>query len=289
VIPEPGLYVGTLRHRRFTPRRHAFTYELFMALLDIDRLPELMRVSRVTGYNRWNWATFDERDHFGDPAQPLRDRVRASARAAGIALTDGPIYLLTHLRYAGHVFNPISLFYCYDATGSLAHVLAEVNNTYGGRQLYWLTDEPVAGRPSFHARAEKQLYVSPFMDVEVDYEFALTPPGASLVAHMDVRHGSAEARGRSPRDAVAFDATLSLRHQPWTASVVRSALVRFPLMTTRVVAAIHWQALRLYLKGVPVVPRLVANGEGERAANRRRQQPAAVPGVPATTSREDWR
>jgi DUF1365 family protein len=270
VTPEPGIYVGTLRHRRFAPTPHAFTYSIFMPLLDIDRIPALMRISRLSSYNRWNWAAFDDRDHFGDPSQPLRQRVEASARMAGIALPEGPIFLLTHLRYAGYAFNPISLFYCYERGGALAHVLAEVSNTYGGRQLYWLANDAPAGQPAFHARAAKSLYVSPFIDVDVDYEFALTPPGAALVAHMNVRRSP-------PPDAVAppaapaclLDATLSLRHQPWTAATLRSALVRFPLMTTKVMASIHWQALRLYLKGLPVVPRLVVNGEGERAAQDR--------------------
>lgn len=289
MIPEPGIYVGTLRHRRFTPERHAFTYSLFMPLLDIDRIPELMRISRVTSCNRWNWAAYDDRDHFGDPSQSLRQRVEASARAAGIALPDGPIFLLTHLRYAGYVFNPISLFYCYERSGVLSHVLAEVNNTYGGRQLYWLANEAV-GRSAFRARAAKSLYVSPFIDVDVDYEFALTTPGESLVVHMNVRRSREAAAATHSQEPAAcvLDATLTLRHQPWTAGALRSALVRFPFMTAKVIASIHWQALRLYLKGLPVVPRLVANGEGERAAQvRERRDGASRDGRPMASA-EEW-
>jgi DUF1365 family protein len=279
VTPQPGLYVGTLRHRRFGERPHQFTSRIFMPLLDIDRLAEAMRVSRLTGYNRWNWATFDERDHFGNPSRTLRERLRESARGEGVELSEGPIFLLTHLRYAGYVFNPISIFYCYEPDGRLAHVLAEVNNTYGGRHLYWLTDAGGRATNSFRARVEKSLYVSPFIDVDVNYEFVLTPPGDSLVAHMNVLQTN--ACGRSDR---MLDATLSLTYRPWTATEIRSALMRFPLMTTKVIAAIHWQALRLYLKGVPVVPRLVANGEGERRAQAdARHQPLIV--EPAKESR----
>lgn len=261
MTPQSGLYEGTLRHRRFGERPHQFTYRIFMPLLDIDRLAEAMRVSRLTGYNRWNWATFDERDHFGNPARTLRERLRESARGEGFELSEGPIFLLTHLRYAGYVFNPISIFYCYEPDGRLAHVLAEVNNTYRGRHLYWLTDSSEPGSNGFRARVEKSLYVSPFIDVDVDYEFVLTPPGGSLVAHMNVLQ--TDSCGHSER---VLDATLSLTHRAWSASEIRSALIRFPLMTTKVIAAIHWQALRLRLKGVPVVPRLVANGEDERGA-----------------------
>lgn len=249
MTPAPGLYVGTIRHRRFAPRAHQFRYSLFMAFLDIDRLPELMQVSRFTSYNRWNWAAFDERDHVGDPAQPLRERLGASAAAAGVTLPDGPIYLLTHLRYAGYVFNPISIYYCYGRGDDLRLVLADVSNTYGGRRSYWLRPADEAGG-RFHAAVAKGLYVSPFMDFDVDYRFDLTPPGRTLVAHMDVvrQGGERQDLGR------LFDATLTLEHRPWAARTVRTALLRFPWMTAKVIAAIHWEALRLRLKGLPVVP-----------------------------------
>jgi len=247
VIPRPGLYTGHIRHRRFTPRTHQFSYSLCMAFLDIDGLRESMAASWLTSYNRWNWMSFDERDHLGDPSQPLRSRVEASAADSGVTLPDGPIFLLTHLRYAGYVFNPISFFYCYDANGALRAVLAEVNNTYGGRQTYWLqapAADPAAPARTFRATTAKVLYVSPFMTMDMDYEFALAAPAATLVAHMNVTRGSDQV----------FDATLVLVHQPWSATSIRGALARFPLMTAKVIAAIHWQALRLYLKGVPVIP-----------------------------------
>lgn len=243
----PALYVGTLRHRRHGPTAHEFRYSLFMVLLDVDGLAEAMAVSWLTGYNRRRWAAFDDRDHIGDPARPLRERVQASAAAAGVELPDGPIHLLTHLRYAGYAFNPISFFYCYDRGGRLQRVLADVRNTYGGRQAYWLT--PADGNERrLRAVAAKSLYVSPFMASAVDYEFLLTPPGETLVAHLNVRpdtHGQ-----RTP----IFDATLSLHRRPWTAGSLRGALLRHPLMTAKVIGAIHWQALRLRLKGLPIVP-----------------------------------
>jgi DUF1365 family protein len=240
---ETSLYVGTIRHRRVSPRAHAFTYSIFMPLLDIDALGEAMAVSRLTSYNGRNVAAFDDRDHFGDPAEPLRTRVERSARAHGVALPPGRIFLLTHLRYAGYVFNPISLFYCADPAGDVRAVLAEVNNTYGGRHLYWLERERSAG--PFRARVSKAMYVSPFMPFDVDYAFSLSDPGRSLVAHMDVRR---------PGEGHLFDATLALERRPWTAGEIRAALARFPLMTAKVTASIHWEALKLRLKGLPVQP-----------------------------------
>ena len=252
---KSGLFVGTLRHRRFTPVPHAFAYPLFMALLDIDRVPELMRVSRWTSHNRWNWASFDDRDHLGDPVRPLRERLALDAARHEVDLPDGRIFLLTHLRYLGHCFNPVSFFYCFDGTNRLRVVLAEVHNTFGGSHNYWL--RPDGASRGFRSAAAKSLYVSPFMPVDLDYEFALTAPADSLVAHMEtVKDGT-----------VCFDATLSLERRPWNATEIRRALLRHPAMTATVVAGIHWQALALWWKGVPLVRRVTGDGVGERAAS----------------------
>ncbi len=250
----PGVFRGTLLHRRLTPVRHAFSYPLFMVFVDIDRVGQLMDVSRLTSYNRWNWASFHEHDHLGDPTRPLRERLVADAARHGIALPDGPIFLLTHLRYLGYCFNPVSFFYCFDAADRLQLVLAEVSNTFGGSHNYWLKSDPAAR--TFRSAAAKSLYVSPFMPVDLDYDFAFSPPAGHLTANM-----------RARRDGkVCFDATLSLERHPWTAKDIRRALLRYPAMTASVTAGIHWQALRLWWQGVPVVPRLSRNGVEERAA-----------------------
>ena len=251
---DSGLFVGSLRHRRSSPVAHAFTYPLFMALLDIDRVPELMRVSALTSYNGWNWASFDERDHLGDPGRPLRDRLEADAARHGVAVPAGRIFLLTHLRYLGYCFNPVSFFYCFDGRQQLQVVLAEVRNTFGGAHNYWLRRDPASR--TFRAAAAKSLYVSPFMPADVEYAFAFTPPEERLVAHMKVVEAG----------SVCFDATLSLERRPWSAGEIRRALVRQPAMTAAVMAGIHAQALRLWWKGVPVVPRRTRNGVDERAA-----------------------
>jgi hypothetical protein len=258
VVIDSGLFVGTLRHRRFTPVSHAFTYPLFMALLDVDRVPQLMSRSRLTSHNRWNWASFDDRDHLGDPSRPLRQRLVVDARRHGIELPAGPIFLLTHLRYLGYGFNPVSFFYCFDRAEQLRVVLAEVSNTFGGTHNYWLRPDPASS--TFRAAATKSLYVSPFMPIDLDYAFAFTPPAGSLVAHMET----------SQAGSVGFDATLSLERRPWTAAEIRRVLVRYPAMTARVMAGIHWQALRLWWKGVPVVPRVTPDGVGDRESQAAR-------------------
>jgi hypothetical protein len=239
----PAIYTGTLRHRRFKPVNHEFTYPLFMVFLDIDRIPELMLISRFAAWNHWNWASFYERDHFGDPSKPLRKRLAEDAARAGVPFPDGPIFLLTHLRYLGCNFNPISLFYCYERSGELRTVLAEVNSTFGETRNYWLSARnrlPAAN--SMHYRCSKSMHVSPFMPMELDYDFILTPPDERLVAHMNTLEDG----------SVNFDATLTLDRRPWTAGALHLALISHPWMTAKVIFAIHWQALRLYLRKVPV-------------------------------------
>jgi hypothetical protein len=249
---DSAIYFGTVRHRRFEPVPHSFSYGVFMAFLDIDRIQELTGISRLLSYNRFNWASFDERDHFGDPSLSLRQRLELDASAHGVSLPDGPIFLLTHLRYLGYNFNPVSFFYCYDAQERLQLVLAEVNSTFGESYNYWLSQDHEL--PSLNAkryRTAKALHVSPFMSMKLGYTFTLTPPDRKLVVHMDTIEDGKPF----------FDATLKLERKPWSAHSLHRALLSHPWMTGKVIVAIHWEALRLYLKKVPVFahPRRHAN------------------------------
>ncbi|MEQ1730156.1 MAG: DUF1365 domain-containing protein [Vicinamibacterales bacterium] len=258
---RPGVYTGWLRHRRTEPVAHTFSYPLFMVLLDIDRIPELMSASRFTSHNRWNWASFHDVDHTGDPSLSLRERLTRDAAAHGQVLPDGPVLLLTNLRYLGYCFNPVSFYYCHDAGGQLRLILAEVHNTFGGSHNYWLTPEGVGlpstetpATPMFRASAMKSFYVSPFMPAEMQYRFAFSQPGSTLVAHMALEQDGA------PPSRHSFDATLSLQFRPWSHTEISRALFRHPAMTLKVVAGIHWEALKLWSKGLSVVPRPTPDG-----------------------------
>ncbi len=258
---DSALYVGKLRHRRFSPRLHTFSYPVYMAFLDIERLAELMRVSPFAGYNRWNWTSYHERDHFGDPRTALRERLACDAERCGVTLPDGPIFLLTHLRYLGYVFNPVSFYYCYDRGGQLQLMVAEVNSTFGERHNYWLAasnERPAAAAKRY--TTAKQMHVSPFMDMRLTYDWIFTPPGERLVAHMNtLSEGNA-----------FFDATLQLERRPWERREMHRVLAAYPLMTLRVIGAIHWEALRLWLKQVPVFthPAKLAGPHEPRAGAR---------------------
>jgi uncharacterized protein len=240
---DSALYIGKLRHRRFIPRQHGFSYPVYMAFLDIDQLAELMGVSPCSSYDRWNITAYYERDHFGAANLTLRERLAADATAHGLRLPDGQIFLLTHLRYLGYVFNPVSFYYCYDAAGNLAMMMAEVNSTFGERHNYWLSAScERAATAAKRYSTPKEMHVSPFMSMELDYDWIFSPPGERLVAHMNIlQNGKA-----------FFDATLELQRRPWRATELHRALLSYPFMTLRVIAGIHWQALRLWLKNVPV-------------------------------------
>ncbi len=236
-----ALFTGFVRHRRFSPRKHDFTYPVFMALLDVDDLAGSMAVSRLLGYNRFAWAGFDERDHLGDPQRPLRDRLRDDAEAQGHAFPEGRVELLTNLRFWGYCFNPVSYIYAYDLEGRLALLGAEVTNTpWKERIVYWMRPETEAKAWAF--TVPKAMHVSPFMPMDLSYRWTLTPPGEALKVRMALHQGV----------DLVFDADLDLARRPWTAREIRRVLLRFPFHTLKVISAIHWEALKLWLKQTPI-------------------------------------
>jgi hypothetical protein len=243
-----AIYSGWLEHRRMAPRRHAFRYRLFMAYLDLAELDSVFA-------GRWLWSTrrmalarFDRRDHLGDPSVPLDRAVRDLVAERIGRRPLGPIRLLTQLRTFGYVFNPVSFYYCFDeADQRLDAIVAEVNNTPWGERHCYVLDAAPAGADSrwVRARSAKAMHVSPFHPMALDYRWGFRVPDERLAVHMAL----------TPREDPApplFDALLMLRRRRITGLALATTLLRFPLMPQRVIAAIHWQALRLWLKRVPV-------------------------------------
>ncbi len=242
-----ALYFGTIGHRRFTPVAHAFRYRAFLVYLDLGELAEVFRGRRLWSTGRPAPAWFRRADHLGDPARPLDEAVRDRVLADAGFRPAGPVRLLTHLRYWGYCMNPVSFYYCHAADGERVEaIVAEVHNTPWGERHCYVLD--CRGRPadadgwSFTRR--KEFHVSPFMPMDVDYTWRFTAPGRNLAVHME-NH----IAGRK-----VFDATMALQRRPITTSTLAGALARHPFMTGTVIAAIYWQALRLWLKRVPYHP-----------------------------------
>ena len=236
------LYTGVLRHRRMSPRRHAFQYRVFMPYLCLDELPGLFRDTPFWSAQGRALAEFRRSDFLGDPGQPLADEVRRRIADETGAAHRGPIYLLANLRYFGYVMNPIACYYCFsEGEKRLEYVVAEVNNTPWNERHSYVLPGPAAGR-WLRTQFDKTFHVSPFNPMAMRYRWRSNTPDSRLILHMETIE----------RGAKTFDATLSLTAQTLSAASLNRHLLGYPLMTVKVVLAIYWQALRLYLKGVPV-------------------------------------
>ncbi|CAG7650201.1 DUF1365 domain-containing protein [Actinacidiphila bryophytorum] len=229
----PALYECVVAHARTTPVRHSFRHRTYMWLVDVDHLPVLPVALRPL-------AGFDPRDHFGGAREPLRTALERFLAVHDIHLDGGRVLMLTHARVLGHVFNPLTLYWCSDRAGSPLCVVAEVHNTYGDRHCYLL-------RPDAEGRAEvrKELYVSPFFPVDGSYKMRLPQPGERLGVTVRLRRG----------DDVPFTAALRGTRRPATARQLLAAAVRHPWSTLAVSAAIKMHGIHLYLRGLPVTPR----------------------------------
>lgn len=244
---ESCLYEGAVRHRRFAPIERTFSYRLFMVYLDLAELPEVFAGSRLYSARRWAPAGFRRTDHLGDPAVPLDEAVRRLVKDSTGTRPTGPIRLLTHLRHFGYCFNPVSFHYCFDAEKKEPEfVVAEVNNTPWGEQHVYILREPEETMKSRarRYRFEKRLHVSPFMSMDMQYRCVVGYPGESLVIHME----------NWREEDKLFDATLVLRRKPITKRALLLQLLRFPFMAQKVILAIYWQALLLWLRRVPFYP-----------------------------------
>jgi uncharacterized protein len=234
-----SLYVGSVMHRRLRPRRHRLRYRVFWTLLDLDEIGGLPRQLRLFSHNRFNAISFHDADHGDGSATPLRAQVERHLAAAGIALGGGPIRLLCMPRIFGHGFNPLSVYFCYERNGLLAAILYEVHNTFGERHSYLIPTRSHADAV-IDQKCRKVFYVSPFMDMAMTYQFRVAVPQECVSV----------AISTADTDGVMLVAALSANRRALTDAALLRVLVTHPLLTLRVVGAIHWHALRLLLKGV---------------------------------------
>lgn len=244
--PAVSLYCGEVFHARLRPAAHRFRYRVFSVLVDLDRLPEAGRTACLFSVNRPNVLAFHERDHGPRDGTSLRAHADGLLRAHGIDCSGGRILLLAYPRCFGFVFNPLSVYYAYGADGALRAVLCEVRNTFRESHTYVLPVEPGGRTPAgLRRNALKTFRVSPFLGMAMQYDFRLEMPAEKL----RLRILTSDSGG--PVLAAGFTA----RRRDLTSSVALAALASVPFMTLKVVVAIHWEAFRLWLKNVPIVPR----------------------------------
>lgn len=239
-----ALFFGDVVHERVRPRRHRLRYSVFWMLLDLGDQSMRRGFGPLFGYDRPGMLSFREADHGDGSDAPLREQVLRHLRTAGIDSDDGPVRLFCMPRVLGYGFNPISVFFCHRPDETLAAILYEVNNTFGDRHAYLL---PAQAQPDGTIRqgCAKTLYVSPFMGMDMRYEFRLRLSEGRIALAID---------GLDP-DGMIIRTALQGKRRPFSAATLARALAGFPLLTLKVIAAIHWEALLLWLKGVKMTKR----------------------------------
>lgn len=239
------IYTGHIRHRRFVPRGNEFRYAVFLVLFDLAERDSFSSLSPFWSVGSPNLAYLRRQDHFGDPAKSIDDSVRDLVRERSGMTPQGPIRMLCHFRYFGHCFNPATFYFCYNPEGtSVETVVIEVHNTPWGEVFLYVLDEGMnTGKGIWkHYAFDKQFHVSPFMGMDMHYEWGLREPGSALNIHMN-----------SYRKGVKFfDATLTLSRHEASGSLLNRVLAEYPVITIKVLGMIYWQALKLLLKGIPL-------------------------------------
>ncbi len=237
------LYLGRVAHARLRPFAHRFAYRVFSVFVDLDELPALDKQLRLFSHNRWNMFSLLDRDFGPRDGRALKPWIEERLASAGIVHRGGRIRLLCFPRFFGYAFNPLSVWFCYDAAEQLRAVLYDVSNTFGQSHCYLI---PVAQdqRPgrTITQRCEKRFYVSPFMEMDATYQFRLASPGPRLTLRIDQE--GAQGRG--------FVATHTATRAPLTDGALLRTCFTYPLLALKVIVGIHWEALHLWRKGARV-------------------------------------
>ena len=238
------IYKGELYHHRYLPRENKFTYIVFFMFLDLNELEHVFDGRWLWSVGRANVANFKRSDYLGPPDIPLDQAVRDRVEQKLGERPAGPIRILTHLRYYGHCFNPVSFYYCYDAADTrVEYIVAEITNTpWRERHSYVLRVKPNQEKEKrLRFQFSKKFHVSPFMDMNFWYDWHFKEPGKSLRIHMT----------NFKEENKFFEAVLNLQRREISGAELAWVLIRFPAMTLKVLSMIYWQAFRLWLKKIP--------------------------------------
>lgn len=235
------LYRAQVMHHRLSPKRHQFSYQVFMFYIDLDEIDYLSRQLRFMSRNRFNLFNFRDKDHLQISTGNVREQILTYLQQQGITTPIGRIMLLTNLCTLGYQFNPVSFYYCFDTQGHPVCSVVEVCNTFGEMKPY-LLDDTTLTRKGFRLNTGKYFYVSPFSDMDTQFDFDLSIPGGQLNIRIDDCHKSGER---------FLISTLKGEKKPLTDGMLLYYFFSFPLITIKVIWSIHWQALCLWLKKLP--------------------------------------
>ena len=254
-----ALYVGAVMHRRLRPKVHQFRYRAFWLLIDLDELPALTARLRLLSHNRFNLFALHEADHGDGSATPLRIQAERLLSDAGIDIAGGSIRLLCMPRTLGYGFNPISIYFCHRPGGGLAAIIYQVHNTFGERHSYVGSVETKFNEVRQNCR--KVFYVSPFMDMDLTYHFRLAEPAERVAVGIGASKGGQRV----------LNACLTGLRREISDRALLLIFLRIPLLTAKVTLSIHWEALRLWLKGMRLRDRSAPPAHATRAVNTSNQ------------------
>ncbi len=241
-VRNSAIYIGSVVHTRLRPVRHRLRYRMMTLLLDLDDLPKLDETVGIFSVDRFNLFGFYGCDHLAGDDTPLRLQVERELGRAGISLDGGAIRLLCMPRVLGMVFNPLSVFFCHGPDEGLRAVIYEVTNTFGERHSYLI---PAEGSGVQRQHCEKRLYVSPFMEMAMQYHFRVAPPAERAVVAIEAHDGA----------GLMLSACFAGRRQELTSQNLLRLFLRYPLLALQVLGGIHWEALKLWRKGMRLQPR----------------------------------
>jgi uncharacterized protein len=239
--PVPSaIYAGAVKHRRLRPKGHRLGYRVFSFLIDIDAIDDLARQCRLFSHNRFNIFSFHDRDYGAATNEPLRTQVEGHLRGAGLTPDGGAIRFLTMPRILGYAFNPLSVYFCYASDGGLVAILYEVNNTFGQRHTYVIPVAANAAGSTLRQECRKSFHVSPFMDMAMSYHFRVVAPGPRVAISIVGRDA----------DGPLINATFAAARRPFDDATLARCFFAYPLLTLKVIAGIHWEALLIWSKGI---------------------------------------
>lgn len=238
------LLTGTVRHRRARHANYEFTHTAWYLALDVDEVEEVLHRSRLLSRRRWRPLRLDDRDHVTMPGMDFATSVRARLLAAGYPAHTWRLTLIAYPRVLGHVFNPVSFVLAHDAGGALVHVVAEVHNTHGEREVYDFS--PEAAGLVFRSSAVKRMYVSPFIAAAARYDLAVAEVGD----HLNIAIRETETDGATAAESETLSAGVTLKARPFSDRELLRLLARDPVVPLKTVVLIGWHAFRLWRRGV---------------------------------------